>query len=187
MQHVVGGELPGQLVAALRKIKALLVAAVDVHISKREPEETQRPIAAGGDAVDERRFPPGEIHGARVVALGDRKSAQGPSREHLQVDITQLLADPCRFVTGPRPFDDRHYVDLLRIALSGVAVGAHREQPAAVARLGPGTEPGVDVIVHLPSGRHDLEPAPSDACHLRALHDQADPVHPRLRALLQRR
>src|SRR5439155_26923567 len=132
--------------------------AVDVHISKREPEETQRPITAGGDAVDERRFPPGEFHGARVVALGDRKSAQGPSREHLQVDITQLLADARRFVPGPRPFADRHHVDLLRIALSGVAVRAHREQPAAGARPGLRTAPGVAVIVHLPSWRPALEP-----------------------------
>src|SRR5437588_12685679 len=49
VQHVVGGELLGQLVAALRKIEALLVAAVDVHISKREPEQTQRSVAAGGE------------------------------------------------------------------------------------------------------------------------------------------
>src|SRR5438874_6991613 len=52
VQDVMRSELLGQLVAALGQSEALLVSAFEVHEAQPEPEKTQRPVAAGGDAVD---------------------------------------------------------------------------------------------------------------------------------------
>src|SRR6202023_1888077 len=76
VQDVVWGELLGQLIAALGKAKALLVSAFEIHEAQPEPEETQRSVAAGGDAIDEREFLSRQIHGTHIVALGDREPAQ---------------------------------------------------------------------------------------------------------------
>src|SRR5436305_8055617 len=48
VQDVMRSELLGQLVAALGKAEALLVSAFEIHETQPEPEESQRPVAAGG-------------------------------------------------------------------------------------------------------------------------------------------
>ena len=101
--------------------------ALDIHVSQSDPEEAKRPVAAGGDAVDERLFLSREIHGTSVGTLRDREPAQRPGRQHLQINIAQLAADAHCLFAGASAFRQRNRFDLTRVAFSAIAVRPQRE------------------------------------------------------------
>ena len=88
MQHIVRCELLGQAVAPFYQLESVLVPALDIHISKGYPEESERPLATVDDAVDERLFLSCEVDGTGIVAAGAGEPAQRTRRENLELDIT---------------------------------------------------------------------------------------------------
>ena len=77
----------------------------------------------------------------------------------------------------------RNGVDLPRISPPRTYVGAQCEQPRAIRCRWLEGKSRTDVAIDLTSPRDDLEATPSDSRHLGALHQKANTVQARVRAL----